>query len=272
MPFWVYGHDDETGEPARFSSEAANEDAAREEAAAHGMVVKSVKPPYVAKKSAGARVPGAAQAPPSPTCPSKPKPCTRCGCPISELARYCSHCGVAIRSYPHPAGFWIRVAASLVDTLVFIPVIAVVFVALSTKRLPLAILASIPGFIYKPFMECHYGATFGKMACGLRVVDSDGKRLSLASAYVRYLPFLAGGAIGLLTTLWLFSTPEFKHVSGFLETGRLMKENPYDPLKTVVNIAALIDCVVVVFTHRKRALHDMLAGSFCIRGTGYLKH
>ncbi|MCD6385696.1 RDD family protein, partial [Candidatus Sumerlaeota bacterium] len=81
-----------------------------------------------------------------------------------------------------PAGFWIRVVATLVDFIVFIPVVALSFYAISSKSLFLTLLLILPGVLYKPLMEAFYGATLGKMACGLRVVDKSGANLSVPRA------------------------------------------------------------------------------------------
>jgi len=170
----------------------------------------------------------------------------------------------AARSQP-PAGFWIRVVASLIDGIVMSPIQVAAFVAfLSVKSLPLALLVSIPGFVYKPFMESRYGATLGKMACGLRVIDQHGRRLSIVAAYERFLPPLVRAVVSLITIVWVFSAPQFQAVSSFLELGRLMQQSPVNQLSTILSFVVLIDCVTAAFTNRKRAIHDMIAGSYCV--------
>jgi uncharacterized RDD family membrane protein YckC len=164
-----------------------------------------------------------------------------------------------------PAGFWVRVAAALIDGVVLSPLTVGSFCALfSVKSLPLVLLLSLPGLVYKPLLESRYGATLGKMACGLRVIDRRGGRLGLGAAYLRFAPFLAQAVVGLATTVWVFSTPQFQEVSGLLELGRLMQQSPFNLLSTVLNWFILIDCVTVAFTARKRALHDMMADSYCV--------
>jgi len=198
--------------------------------------------------------------------------CAKCGQVVEELASYCSNCGVEFASrgqesasYSSPAGFWIRVVARLVDTLIFIPVIVLAWVNfLSIKSAALLIVIGLPGLIYKPFMESFYRATLGKMACGIRVVDEYGENLSLVAAYLRFLPFLVMAAIGMVSTLILFSSPEFQSASTMLEIGRLQQENPVRVFVKIVSLFVVVDCIVAGFSHRKRALHDMMAGSFCI--------
>ena len=191
--------------------------------------------------------------------------CTKCGQEVEDSASYCTNCGEEIARYPKPAGFWIRVAASLVDGLIFIPVVVLSFVNfLSIKSGALLIVVALPGLIYKPFMESYYGATLGKMVCGLRVVDEHGEKLSLGAAYVRFAPFLISSVISLTGSLILFSAPEFRSASSFLEIGQLQQENPVRLLEQIVSLFVMAECIVAGFSHRKRALHDMMAGSFCI--------
>lgn len=168
--------------------------------------------------------------------------------------------------YPEPAGFWIRVGATLIDELIFLPLIAIAVVALSARSGYLLLLVSLPGFLYKPFMESCYGATLGKMICQLKVIDRQGENLRLWRAYVRFLPFLASQAASVLTAVWLVLTPQFWLGSGSVQLASLIDSSPARGLDTVMGFVVLIDCVVVAFSHRKRAVHDMIAGSFCIRG------
>jgi hypothetical protein len=49
-----------------------------------------------------------------------------------------------------------------------------------------------------------------------------------------------------------------------LEIGQAQKENFLAPLGTGLNVLVMIECIVAAFTLRKRALHDMLAESFCV--------
>jgi uncharacterized RDD family membrane protein YckC len=172
-----------------------------------------------------------------------------------------------------PAGFWIRVVAALIDYIIVLAPLQVgAFIAFSyVKNLPLFLLLSSPGFVYivyKPLMESRYGATLGKMACGLRVIDQQGRRLSIVAAYVRFLPWLVTAVVHLITLVWVFSLPQFQAVSGFLELGRLTQQSPVHSLNTILGYVFMIDCVTAAFTTRKRAIHDMIAGSYCVWKVG----
>jgi len=164
-----------------------------------------------------------------------------------------------------PAGFWIRALASSVDGIILIPVVALSFYAVfATKLLWLCLLTKIPGLLYKPLMEANYGATLGKMACGIKVVDEFGQKPSVARAYLRFVPFLIASLIDFVSTFWLFSQPQFQAATGFLEIGEIANAGPLQLTNTIVGWLILIDCVTAAFTNRKRAIHDMFANTYCV--------
>lgn len=189
--------------------------------------------------------------------------CSKCGQEVEDSAEYCSSCEAEIASSHKPAGFWIRVGASLIDSLVGAPLIVLYFFNLvSIKSMFLLIVIPIPGAIYKPFMESFFGATLGKMACGIRVMDELGEKLTLKAAYIRFLPFLLSKITGLIGILMTFSSTEFQRASTFIEIAEM--QSPIDLIETIVVLFVLLDCVVVAFTPSKCAIHDLMAGSFCV--------
>ena len=136
--------------------------------------------------------------------------CAGCGLPIVEEARFCPNCGAELTSaspfcqicgapplgqtHRHtpttvawaPAqehmGFWIRLAAWIVDTLIlWIPTIALGVI------LPGAgvILALMVGVAYYVFMTGLKGQTLGKMAVGIKVVDREGQVPGIGRALLR---------------------------------------------------------------------------------------
>jgi uncharacterized RDD family membrane protein YckC len=191
--------------------------------------------------------------------------CKSCGQEFKKWVEFCSNCGEAMENYSRPAGFWIRAGAYIIDTVVFIPLVVVGFWNIfRLKSMFVLVLISVPGLVYKPLMESYFGATLGKMACRIKVVNDNRKKLSLASAYARFLPFLASAVITLVSQLILFSSPQFESVRSFVELGQAQEKGFLSALGTLVNIFIVIECVVAAFTFRKRALHDMLAESFCV--------
>lgn len=123
--------------------------------------------------------------------------------------------GVGLRGTMAFAGFWIRVAARLVDGLILmVPSLMAVMVlwgavgvmafsrsgSSSLSVLPalvvmgvVFVVMSVLPFAYTVFFVGRYGATPGKMACGLLVVRADGSRLTYARAAGRALADLLNG-------------------------------------------------------------------------------
>jgi uncharacterized RDD family membrane protein YckC len=98
------------------------------------------------------------------------------------------------------AGFWIRVGAKLIDFVVLIiPVFALVLVVVAFKGRPglqspltQLVFQLVGSFIfyvlavgYSTFLQGKYGATLGKMACGLKVVTPEGAQISYARSFGR---------------------------------------------------------------------------------------
>ena len=191
--------------------------------------------------------------------------CKNCGQEFQKWTEFCSNCAEPMEGYSRPAEFWIRVGAYIIDGLIFIPIMILggwnIF---SLKSIPVLVLISLPGLIYKPFMESFFGATLGKMSCKIKVIDDNGKKLSLFGAYVRFFPFLILAGISLAGQLIVFSSPQFQSATSMMEISEALKGNFLVPIRKVVALLVLIECVFAAFTFRKRALHYRLADSFCV--------
>lgn len=100
------------------------------------------------------------------------------------------------------AGFWIRFGAKLIDNIVLMAFLIIPFIILgvmsarsgkSSDISPIFTLFQVLlqlGFIflnilYTTFFLGKYGATLGKMACSLRVVDAQGRKLTYGRALGR---------------------------------------------------------------------------------------
>ena len=81
-------------------------------------------------------------------------------------------------------GFWIRVLASLIDSLILI---IPAYAFQRTLGPAGGLLSWAVDWLYFAFLESSGSqATVGKMACGLVVTDTDGKRISFGRASGRY--------------------------------------------------------------------------------------
>ena len=90
------------------------------------------------------------------------------------------------------AGFWIRFLAKVIDIVVLWAVTFILTFAGMSSFNPMggSAVANIGGFlfglVYTIFFLGSYGATPGKMALGLKVVRSDGSKITYGRAFGRY--------------------------------------------------------------------------------------
>lgn len=93
-------------------------------------------------------------------------------------------------------GFWIRLVAYIIDAILLSIVVGVLAAILGVNLMEpdiekydptLNLVSFVIGWLYFALMESsERGATVGKMAVGLRVVTSNGQRLSFLNATGRY--------------------------------------------------------------------------------------
>ncbi|MFZ5802726.1 MAG: RDD family protein [Candidatus Omnitrophota bacterium] len=172
-----------------------------------------------------------------------------------------------------PAGFLRRYAAYILDQLIF----AVFLVPLTywnmlaLKNAGIAVLLGAPLLIYKPLMEAFFGATLGKMALGVRVIDPYGDRLTLEKAFARFIPFLVVTIFSMISNVLYVSNPDFRDIrtlDALLDYQGAMTFDWATALAQLAGLFLTIDCLMAAFNGRKRALHDHFADSYCIRSPG----
>ncbi|MEX0322386.1 MAG: RDD family protein [Puniceicoccaceae bacterium] len=159
-----------------------------------------------------------------------------------------------------PAGFWIRVAAYLIDILVLlILIVASNFVPSFT----LYLILMVPMICYKPVLEGLLGGTAGKLALGLKVINSDGEKLGLVGGFMRSALFILPNIPGILIKMKEMeanlkqATPE--EAMQFLQDNAIL----YGAM-SILTLAVIISCIVVAFTNRKRGWHDLIGDSYVI--------
>src|SRR5579859_7364637 len=92
------------------------------------------------------------------------------------------------------AGFWIRFGARFIDFLVYTPVFLLVIYVQNTslKIYGYFIFASTSVIaLYQIYFIGRWGATLGKMATHIKVVDVKGQSIGYRKAFLRYVVDLA---------------------------------------------------------------------------------
>lgn len=165
---------------------------------------------------------------------------------------------------PRYAGFWTRVVASILDALIMLPIaIFSFFTLIYLKSLPLYILAIIISGAYKPFCEYKFGATLGKMAIDLKVVNENFQRISLDQSIIRSSLFLISSVTSIIFIL-LIDSSKINELGGFFEIAAMSEESNYSWLNNLGSWPVLISCIVVAFTAKKQGFHDMMAKTYCV--------
>ena len=116
---------------------------------------------------------------------------------------------------PRYAGFWIRFAAYIIDSLVLFAAYIVgliLILALTLVAAPLGLLVLVALYIaalcYQPWFWWKQGATIGQNALGLRVVRAiDGGPISGGSAVIRYIGFFISAFVIYLGLIWVAFEP-----------------------------------------------------------------
>ena len=165
------------------------------------------------------------------------------------------------------AGFWTRVGASIVDFLALLPLIGLlVYSLIMLKSLPIILSVTLLMAVYKPLMEYQYGATLGKMALGIKVINEEGGLLSSNQAIIRYAPWLIGNIINVLMYVELFGIGEFQDISGLMEYGEFTQSysSTLSTLSSLAGWLVFISALVMVFNQQKQAFHDKIAKTYCI--------
>ncbi|MFT4760590.1 MAG: putative RDD family membrane protein YckC [Paraglaciecola sp.] len=162
------------------------------------------------------------------------------------------------------AGFWIRAWASIIDSLVFIPVIIISFQnVLSWKLLGLEILTTFAWMFYKVFMEWKYQATLGKMAMKIKVVNESGDSMTLEQSLVRFSLYFLSYMGTLMVNYYLFMDADFAEVQTLSELV-ILQESRADSVGAFANFPMMISVMFVVFDSKKQALHDKMAKTYCV--------
>jgi uncharacterized RDD family membrane protein YckC len=112
------------------------------------------------------------------------------------------------------AGFWIRVAAFLIDS-ILIGMVAGIFTggeAITNPDITNARhsgIETIASFLYMTLLWSSIGGgqTLGMRLLGLRVVDREGKTISYGTALLRYIGFIISCVAILIGIIWVAFDP-----------------------------------------------------------------
>ena len=176
------------------------------------------------------------------------------------------------------AGFWIRVGASMLDGLILFVANRAIISLTDTDnpnsplglQILVIIIQLVIGISYVTCFLGKYGATPGKMACSLKVIVSNGQRISYWRAFGRYwgvflsgmIPYFSAAIAGGITLAIMLANADRRGTDPLDALARL------GPGIIVVVIVGLVVGLVmsfpfymVGFTRQKCALHDFICNT-----------
>ncbi|WP_405175792.1 RDD family protein [Paenibacillus sp. FSL H8-0261] len=159
-------------------------------------------------------------------------------------------------------GFWNRVLATILDLLIIlIPAVIVYWIfnslAISLHSEIPIILEYIFFVVFDVFMIVRFGGTPGKLVLKMKIVNQQGNIPTLKEALIRNIFRIISTIFSMIVGVSLY---DLTVISTTL--------NLWAPLATdlskILGLIMLVDYLFVAFTPRKRALHDMMAGTYVV--------
>ena len=139
------------------------------------------------------------------------------------------------------AGLWIRVGAALIDILVMIPLFVISYYnQIDMKSLVLLYILTVLSALYKPLMEWRYGATLGKMACKIKVVNEKLKPISIDQRLGRYIPWGISVIIQLMAATNIFTAAGFKTANTYMEIVALAQNYPLNTVSSIYSVILVV--------------------------------
>lgn len=156
-----------------------------------------------------------------------------------------------------------RLAAGLIDGLVFVPFVIVdsVFIAKNTNGwlvVTWTMLMTIASFLYSVLMHARYGQTLGKMAMKIKVVDvSETRDIGLRKAFLRDSVWIAVELIGFFILLYGIVS------EGFISDDITLVYDSY--FAWFGGAWFLLELITMLTNSKRRALHDFIAGTVVMK-------
>jgi len=162
------------------------------------------------------------------------------------------------------ATFGQRFLASIIDTLVLLPFAFLdVFNKTSWHNILLLSLVFMVTICYKPFMEFKYGATLGKMALKIAVVNTAFKKPELQNAIFRSIFEILSRMATLIISIITFVQPvvEGGPISRVFTPRGSLAQNW---VTWTLVIVTFIDLIVFFNNSNKQALHDQIGKTYVV--------
>ena len=166
--------------------------------------------------------------------------------------------------------FWKRLLAALIDSLILLPLTLITTYAEATENKFIFLFTisifSILNSAYFIILHGKYGQTPGKRITGIQVVDKNEILLiGFKRAVIRESPWIIAYVIVFIhLVISLLLTNQINLTKA--------KEESNDFISTSSFVWIFVELITMLLNHKRRALHDYLAGSVVIRKDYLVRH
>ena len=171
-------------------------------------------------------------------------------------------------NYREPAGFGSRLLAFVLDIIAFIIIMLPFSILRWVFHIELSdFIKYLIFIIYFVILTWKYGRTFGKFNTELKVEKNNGEKISLLQSFTR---MIFNWAFLLLPTITLIISMKSIDINNLLlkdseSIKLLMSMSLTLGLSIGLLILFIIDFGFMIFRKDKRALHDLIAGTRCMK-------
>jgi len=171
------------------------------------------------------------------------------------------------------AGFWKRFGAHLLDTVLLAPYIGLTW-WLSEQSRMFNLYFFVPSLLFSLWFNVYlvkrYGGTPGKLLLKIRIARLDSSTIGYREALLRYALVLILSnlvAIGLDIATLNMSDLDYSSLGLTARTTRLIETAPAwcQPVNIMLQVWIWGEFVIMFTNKRRRALHDLMAGTVVIR-------
>lgn len=125
------------------------------------------------------------------------------------------------------------------------------------------------GFLYRPVCHGKWGMTFGKKSCHMRVLRTDRRPVSFALALLREILEFPGFLLGIAALVMVVrQTPEIESAIDYKHLVSSVYRESFPTLLNVLLpygfIMLVLEIGCVVLHPKRRALHDLIAGTVVV--------
>jgi uncharacterized RDD family membrane protein YckC len=165
------------------------------------------------------------------------------------------------------ASFKQRALALLLDGLILSPLAVIDWFNKTGWKSPMLLfIVFAVGLVYKPFLEFKKGATIGKQAMNILVVNNSGSQLSVQQAVLRNIFDIAFRTFTFIATLIIYSSAGFSSIitnnDYILFQQTIINFNPYIIFYMLI---VIIEIILVLSDKARRSLHDRIGNTYVVK-------